>query len=279
MRRRRRRASSRSAPRPRTPRPICRPHSPRASERLANTQLVAASAVQAGNEFFNTDASHPPLRVDGPPFDTATGLVDGTRQHRGLVHRRQRHRRSALDGAGPWRPVAGRGLWRAGQRAGPPHLGAEPRGVRGDPVLRCRSQRRSAVLGAEAAHRRGSQRRAQPADQPPIFRASLPAPRLRSTMPRSATTRPTRRCRICCRASRARRPNRSRRRSCRCRQASRPRCRPPRCCCKTSILQVSSERAVALECKKPRGMPRGFCFGGSPRAIRRVRAGLPRSRD
>jgi hypothetical protein len=45
---------------------------------LANTQLVAASAVQAGNEFFNTDASHPPLRVDGPPFDTATALVDGT---------------------------------------------------------------------------------------------------------------------------------------------------------------------------------------------------------
>ena len=45
---------------------------------LANTQLVAASAVQAGNEFFNTDASQPPLRVDGPPFDTATGLVDGT---------------------------------------------------------------------------------------------------------------------------------------------------------------------------------------------------------
>ena len=45
---------------------------------LANTQLVAASAVQAGNEFFNTDASQPPLRVDGPPFDTATGLIDGT---------------------------------------------------------------------------------------------------------------------------------------------------------------------------------------------------------
>ena len=45
---------------------------------LANTQLVAASAVQAGNEFFNTDVSHPPLRVDGPPFDTATAVVDGT---------------------------------------------------------------------------------------------------------------------------------------------------------------------------------------------------------
>jgi hypothetical protein len=45
---------------------------------LANTQLVAASAVQAGNDFFNTDASHPPQRVDGPPFDTATAMIDGT---------------------------------------------------------------------------------------------------------------------------------------------------------------------------------------------------------
>jgi flagellin-like hook-associated protein FlgL len=45
---------------------------------LANTQLVAASAVAAGNDFFNTDATHPPQRVDGPPFDTATALTDGT---------------------------------------------------------------------------------------------------------------------------------------------------------------------------------------------------------
>jgi flagellar hook-associated protein 3 FlgL len=45
---------------------------------LANTQLVAASAMQAGNDFFNTDASHPPQRVDGPPFDTATAMIDGT---------------------------------------------------------------------------------------------------------------------------------------------------------------------------------------------------------
>lgn len=45
---------------------------------LANTELVAASAVAAGNDFFNTDAGNPPQRVDGPPFDTATGLVDGT---------------------------------------------------------------------------------------------------------------------------------------------------------------------------------------------------------
>ena len=45
---------------------------------LANTDLVAASAVAAGNDFFNTDAANPPQRVAGPPFDTATALVDGT---------------------------------------------------------------------------------------------------------------------------------------------------------------------------------------------------------
>lgn len=45
---------------------------------LANTDLVAASAVAAGNDFFNIDASNPPRRVAGPPFDTATALVAGT---------------------------------------------------------------------------------------------------------------------------------------------------------------------------------------------------------
>jgi flagellar hook-associated protein 3 FlgL len=45
---------------------------------LADTELAAASAVAAGQNFFNTDANNPPQRVDGPPFDTATALVDGT---------------------------------------------------------------------------------------------------------------------------------------------------------------------------------------------------------
>ena len=45
---------------------------------FAGTELAAASAVAAGNDFFNTDAAHPPLRVDGPPFDTATAQIDGT---------------------------------------------------------------------------------------------------------------------------------------------------------------------------------------------------------
>ena len=71
-------ASSPSAPPPPRPRPICRSALTGALGTLANTDLKAASAVQASNEFFDADASNPPLRVDGPPFDTATSLVAGT---------------------------------------------------------------------------------------------------------------------------------------------------------------------------------------------------------
>lgn len=46
--------------------------------KLAATSLTAASAVAAGNDFFNTDTTHPPQRVAGPPFDTATSLIAGT---------------------------------------------------------------------------------------------------------------------------------------------------------------------------------------------------------
>jgi flagellin-like hook-associated protein FlgL len=45
---------------------------------LAATSLTAASAVAASNEFFNSSAASPPLRVNGPPFATATSLVAGT---------------------------------------------------------------------------------------------------------------------------------------------------------------------------------------------------------
>ncbi len=45
---------------------------------LARTSLTAASALAAADNFFNMDAANPPLRVDGPPFDTATGMVAGT---------------------------------------------------------------------------------------------------------------------------------------------------------------------------------------------------------
>ena len=41
---------------------------------LANSSLVAASAIAASDNFFDA----PPLRVGGPPFNTATTLVNGT---------------------------------------------------------------------------------------------------------------------------------------------------------------------------------------------------------
>ena len=42
---------------------------------LAQTALPAASAIAAANNFFSSD---PPQRVNGPPFETATSLVNGT---------------------------------------------------------------------------------------------------------------------------------------------------------------------------------------------------------
>ena len=42
---------------------------------LAQTALPAAAAIAGANDFFNSD---PPQRVNGPPFDTATSLVNGT---------------------------------------------------------------------------------------------------------------------------------------------------------------------------------------------------------
>ena len=45
---------------------------------LAATALAAASSVAAAKDFFNIDAAHPPQRVAGPPFTTATALTAGT---------------------------------------------------------------------------------------------------------------------------------------------------------------------------------------------------------
>jgi flagellar hook-associated protein 3 FlgL len=45
---------------------------------LAASSLTAASAVKAADMFFNIDAGQPPMRVAGPPYNTATALVAGT---------------------------------------------------------------------------------------------------------------------------------------------------------------------------------------------------------
>jgi hypothetical protein len=47
-------------------------------KQLVQTDLVAASALAAGDDLFNIDAGLPPRRVDGPPFDTATASRAGT---------------------------------------------------------------------------------------------------------------------------------------------------------------------------------------------------------
>jgi flagellar hook-associated protein 3 FlgL len=45
---------------------------------LGQTALRAASGMAAAQGFFDVDDSRPPQRVAGPPFDTATALIDGT---------------------------------------------------------------------------------------------------------------------------------------------------------------------------------------------------------
>src|ERR1041384_2366803 len=49
-----------------------------AVQKLAATSLSAASAMAATDNFFNVDAGQPPMRVNGPPFDSATALIAGT---------------------------------------------------------------------------------------------------------------------------------------------------------------------------------------------------------
>lgn len=49
-----------------------------AIQEQAQTSLKAASAVEAADNFFDYAAGGAPQRVDGPPFDTATGLIDAT---------------------------------------------------------------------------------------------------------------------------------------------------------------------------------------------------------
>lgn len=46
--------------------------------KLAGSALSAASAIAASNRFFDADINNPPLRIAGPPFDTATGFTPGS---------------------------------------------------------------------------------------------------------------------------------------------------------------------------------------------------------
>lgn len=45
---------------------------------LARTELQAASLMEAADNFFDYDSATPPQRVNGPPFDSATSLINAT---------------------------------------------------------------------------------------------------------------------------------------------------------------------------------------------------------
>src|SRR4051794_7678054 len=49
-----------------------------AVQKLGATSLSSASTMAAANNFFKVDVGQPPMRVDGPPFDSATSLIAGT---------------------------------------------------------------------------------------------------------------------------------------------------------------------------------------------------------
>jgi flagellar hook-associated protein 3 FlgL len=49
-----------------------------AVEGRAYTELQSASTLRASRDFFAADQENPPMRVDGPPFESATGMVAGT---------------------------------------------------------------------------------------------------------------------------------------------------------------------------------------------------------
>ncbi len=102
--------------------------------------------MAAANNFFNVDAGQPPMRVAGPPFDSATSLVAGTPANTVTWY-------TGEMGTDPARGTAVRQggrlpdcrLWRARQRAGDPLDDREYRGLRGQYLFGERSERRGSV--------------------------------------------------------------------------------------------------------------------------------------
>ncbi len=159
---------------------------------LARTSLTAASALTAADNFFNTDAANPPQRVDGPPFDTATGLIDGDASNTVMWY-------TGEAGSQPARTTAAARVDQSitvnyGLRAneeGHSLADAECCSARSD--LDCLRRRRS---GSSARRRwpRGCEPRSmcQPARKaPPISAPSSRAQQSRSIQPNSAINTPT----------------------------------------------------------------------------------------
>ena len=68
-----------------------------ALETAAATDLSASSSVVAARSFFAADIDNPPQRIDGPPFESATGLVAGTADNTVIWYRGEPGTGSARD--------------------------------------------------------------------------------------------------------------------------------------------------------------------------------------
>ena len=207
---------------------------------LAATSLSAASAVAASENFFAIDDGNPPQRVAGPPFNTATALVDGTAANTVSWYLGEAGSDAARSTA----------VARADQSLNLSYgLRANEEGLR----LAAQSVAVFAAVSfspgdpnAEARYAALKQRVTAALDGPPGLQKvtdiegdiAAVHTALQSAKERHQQTTRVR-CSNCSSRSKARRPNRSRRRSCRCRRACRPRCRPPPCCCAPICWNIS----------------------------------------
>jgi hypothetical protein len=164
--------------------------------------LVAASAVAAGDDFFNTDASNPPQRVGGPPFNTATALVNGTAANtvdwylgddatddpRSTAVARADQSLTVTYGARANEQALRFTVQSIAVYAAVTYSAVDPNAAEQDAALRDR-------LYVPSIRRTNSTY--------PTSGANSRALRSRSRAPRSATSRPIPRCRICCKALKA----------------------------------------------------------------------------
>ncbi len=123
-----------------------------ATGKLAGSALTAASAVSASDDFFNADANNPPLRVDGPPFSSATAMTTGSAANTVIWYTGEADGGSArATSTARVDHLARRGLWQPGQRRGHPHPGAEHRHAGGGDGVGQRSECSRPERGAEPA--------------------------------------------------------------------------------------------------------------------------------
>ncbi len=201
-----------------------------AVRKLAATSLSAASAMAAADNFFNVDAGQPPMRVGGPPFNTATTLVAGTAANTVTWYTGEMGADSARGTAVAKVDDALSVAYgvRANEQAHP-FNDRQHRGVRIDDVLDERSECAEPLQRGQSARRQRACGAQWPAeDTGHRGRARVRADHDEGRDAASAAT-PGDCWRICWRASSRRRRKKWRRRFSHCKRGCRHRCRRHRC--------------------------------------------------